>query len=117
MSVVHRFVQLPPPEEGAPGPFAFADPNKVRSLIEEAGWKNVSIEPKRGSMKFGSGSVDESLQFMQQIGPLSRVLAEIESEGVRNDLIDALRDAYRVKAGPDETMALEGAIWTVNAQA
>ena len=34
-----------PPEPGAPGPFAFADPDRTRSILADAGWTKVSVTP------------------------------------------------------------------------
>jgi ubiquinone/menaquinone biosynthesis C-methylase UbiE len=52
--VIFRHGLVPVPEEGAPGPFALADPERLRGLIEGAGFvelelDSVEVEPSGGS--------------------------------------------------------------------
>ncbi len=71
-----RHVALPPPPPlGAPGPFAFADPDRVRSLLEAGGFKEVSFTPYETALSLGGAtSEDEAVEFMIEIGPISRLL-------------------------------------------
>jgi len=117
MSIASRFIEIPRPEAGAPGPFAFADPDHVRGILEKAGWADVSIESRTGSMIFADGSIEGALLFLQKIGPLSRLVAEIESEDVRDQLLQALRGAFEEAArdAPDGKLALGAATWLVSA--
>ena len=55
--------QLPPP--GSPGPFAFADPDATRAILERAGWAAVHLEPRTTSMQVGGG-VDEAVAFFRE---------------------------------------------------
>jgi hypothetical protein len=41
---VRRHVDVPPPVPGAPGIFAFADPDRLRGALEEAGFSDVTVE-------------------------------------------------------------------------
>ena len=94
-----------------PGPFAFADPDRVRSILVGAGFDDIAIEPHRTSMRLGA--LDEALDFVTQIGPTSRALADAEPS-IRPELTQALREAL---AGHDshEGVVLEGSIWLVSA--
>src|SRR2546425_995342 len=40
---------------GAPGMFAFADPDRIRAVLAEAGWQHIGIKPRRTSMLVGGG--------------------------------------------------------------
>ncbi len=117
MSIASRFIEIPRPEAGAPGPFAFADPDRVRGILERAGWAEVSIEPRVGSMIFADGSIDGALLFLQKIGPLSRLVAEIESDKVREELLQALRSGLEqvAREAPEGKLALGAATWLVSA--
>ncbi|HWC37017.1 MAG TPA: class I SAM-dependent methyltransferase, partial [Acidimicrobiales bacterium] len=49
---------LPGPAVGAPGPFAQADPNGVRTLLTTAGFTHVELEGRHEPMWFGSNAED-----------------------------------------------------------
>jgi SAM-dependent methyltransferase len=42
------------PPEGAPGPFAFADPNRLRGLLTGAGYMGIEVADVREPLNFGS---------------------------------------------------------------
>ncbi|MFT7645490.1 MAG: hypothetical protein ACI8Y4_000220 [Candidatus Poriferisodalaceae bacterium] len=39
-------VEFPPRELNATDPFAFGDPELIESILGDAGWGNVQIEPR-----------------------------------------------------------------------
>ena len=63
-----------PPDPTAPGPFAFADPNRVRSILVDAGFGSVTINPFDACI--GGGEVEQTLKLGLGVGPLSRALRE-----------------------------------------
>jgi len=120
ISVAGRAVQafLPEPAEApdprAPGPFAFADPGYVREILVAAGYSDVSCDPVEATMRLG-GSLDEAMEFQSQVGPLSRVLKELEGD-VREGAIAAAREAlgaFHTGSG----IELGAACWLVSARA
>ena len=46
--------QSPPPDPLAPGPFAFADPDRVRSVLAEAGFARIAITPCDSRLPIGT---------------------------------------------------------------
>jgi SAM-dependent methyltransferase len=44
---------LPAPSEGVPGPFALADPDRVRRLLSGAGYRDVELADLRERLNFG----------------------------------------------------------------
>ncbi len=44
---------LPTPPEGAPGPFALADPDRVRRLLAGAGYSSVEVTDVKAPLNFG----------------------------------------------------------------
>jgi len=49
---------LPAPAPGAPGPFALADPGRVRQLLGGAGFTSIEIDPIQAPMWFGASAGD-----------------------------------------------------------
>jgi len=49
---------LPAPAPGAPGPFALADPGRVRQLLGGAGFTRIEIDPIQAPMWFGASAGD-----------------------------------------------------------
>jgi SAM-dependent methyltransferase len=45
--------QLPVPPAGVPGPFAFADPDRIRTLVRAAGFADVIVDGVQEPMDFG----------------------------------------------------------------
>lgn len=113
MMAAAQHVELPPPPPpGEPGPFAFGDADRVRTILTEAGFEDVSIEPFDTSEAYGE-SVDDTLEFLQQIGPLSRILANVD-DLQRGAVLNAVRDALVPHAGADG-ISLARAMWIVKA--
>jgi SAM-dependent methyltransferase len=103
---------LPPPEPDAPGPFAFADPDRVRRILAEAGLEAVEITPH--DELIGSGDLETSLRLARNIGPLSRILRE--NPHLADKAMAAVRDALAPHEGPDG-VKLNAAVWIVRARA
>lgn len=102
----------PPPEPGAPGPFAFADPEHVLALMGAAGFDEVAITPH--DLKVGGGDLNTALSLALKVGPLGSQLRENPDQ--RELVIDAVRAALAPHNGPDG-VKLGAAIWVVTARA
>ena len=85
---------LGPPDpvpDDAPGPFAFADPDRVRAILGQAGWTDVNVaECRREIQVFGTSDLETGLAGAMRIGGLVRRLA-----GRSDETIDSVRDAVR----------------------
>jgi SAM-dependent methyltransferase len=96
MAARHLFPALPPPVPGAPGPFAFADPDRVRGILEQAGFSDIVLTPRDAEM--GGNKLDDALTLGLRVGPLSGLLrtypelAEPAREVVRAALVPCVRD-------------------------
>lgn len=102
----------PPPVEGAPGPFAFADPERVRAVLGQAGFQEVTLTPH--DQKIGAGGLEETLSVSLKVGPLGSRLREApEMEG---QVVAAIRAALEPHQGPDG-VKLDSATWIVTARA
>jgi SAM-dependent methyltransferase len=120
MAIAGRAVQpfLPEPEAApdphAPGPFAFAEPERVEGILAAAGFSAVTLEDLRPRLHLAD-DLDEALDFQARVGPLARVLAELEGE-TREAALAAAREAlapHLTESGLD----LAGACWIVTARA
>ncbi len=64
----------PPSDPNAPGPFAFADAERVTGLLLQAGFAQVSHQPFDAMIS--SGDLEQTLQLMLRVGPLGAALRE-----------------------------------------
>ncbi|MGE0597467.1 MAG: class I SAM-dependent methyltransferase [Hyphomonadaceae bacterium] len=106
---------LAAPDPNAPGPFAFAEADKVRRLLGEAGWRDVALTRWDGDILVGGGgSLEESAEFLLRIGPCARAIADqgLDAEEARRRVMEHL--APRASA---QGVALAAACWVVEARA
>jgi SAM-dependent methyltransferase len=87
-----RHISLPGPgEPNAPGPFAFADTDRVRRILSRS--KFTAIEIERLTEKVGGGSLHETTELLLQLGPLGDMLTSLDAEtrrSIRADIHSAL---------------------------
>ena len=110
-----------PPEPtppGAPGPFAFADRDRLASILETAGFRDISISPFDTKLMMGTegGGIEEALMQSVEIGPLGRLIANAPEEVVSR-IRESVRAALVEHQIPDGRVALGGATWLVTAHA
>ena len=105
----------PPPDPLAPGPFAFADANRIRAILSEAGFAGLRIEKQDGVMKMGN-NLDVAAAHTLRIGPLSRVVGEADA-AAREKIVAAVREAFRPFITPQGEIAPPTACWLVGASA
>jgi hypothetical protein len=101
----------PPPEPGVPGPFAFADPDRVRRILAEAGFTGIEITPHDEAI--GGLDLEGTVEMSFRVGPLGAILRE------RPDLTPVLRDRVREAVSPwlrDEAVYMPSATWMVGAR-
>jgi SAM-dependent methyltransferase len=109
------FPNLPAPDPFAPGPTAFAEPDRVISVLTAAGWSNIAItECIRPMQLFGTADFDEALEASLQIGGAARLLADVDPETAAK-IHDASRRVLQSQWGPDGAV-VDGVCWIVRAQ-
>lgn len=104
-----------PPEPTAPGPFAFADPDRVRGILNTSGWSNTNVEPWAGDLQMPGGDIKQAAEFMITLGPIARLLMD---QGV--DLApvgEALQQRLADKAAATGQVSLAANAWIVTATA
>lgn len=112
---------LPSPQPAsdphAPGPFAFADPERVEKILDAAGWGKVAFEPVDYAMIAGEGpdAVEEAMAYFQRIGPAARALTELPPSK-RESASERLRSVLARHCSEDR-VSLPAAAWIVTANA
>jgi SAM-dependent methyltransferase len=100
-----------PPTPGAPGPFAFADADRLRGILAGAGFRDIVLEPQ--DMAAGGNSLEGATTLALRVGPLGALLRERPE--ARPAVIDDIRAALKphLKGG---RVFLPSATWIVSAK-
>ncbi len=101
------------PEPGAPGPFALADAQRTKGLLESAGWSEVTVEERKDGMRMGRDPEDV-VAFM-----LSDEMGRRLVEGKDPEAVQAGTEAALEALRPyvtSEGVVLGGAYWLVTAR-
>ena len=107
-------VEIPElPEPGAPGPFALADAQRTRGLLESAGWSEITVEAHTEGMRMGRDAEDV-VAFMLSDEMGRRLVEGKDLETVQAGA-EAAIEALRPYATPDGVI-LDGAYWLVSAR-
>ena len=100
---------------GAPGPSAFADSGRVRSILEGAGFADVAFERLDTTITIGgSGSFDESVRNMLRFGLISRAIRQANVQDT-TEIAASLREAVAPYATP-KGVRMKSACWVVTAR-
>lgn len=88
----------PPPPPGSPGPdsfqpFALADPDRVRHILTEAGWRDIEIIDVNQPVVLGSDPEDAFTFFRDGVGVVRGLLSGLE-EPERAKALDRLHQAF-----------------------
>lgn len=106
---VAAHVALPAPgDPHAPGPFAFADGDRTRRILESAGFSSVVVEPV-DIMVTVAGNLDQVAGFLLQIGPAAAALRDASPDVLRaaHDALRAAIEPYATKEG----ITMPTAVW------
>jgi SAM-dependent methyltransferase len=105
---------LPETSPEAPGPFAFANDARVRTILGDAGYSDIEIAPQDLELDLAAGQgLDTAVKAAMTIGPTSRIL-DGQSEAVRAAATADIRKALANHARGD-SVSLGAAIWMVTA--
>ena len=105
-----------PAHPHAPGPFAFADPDRMKGILSDAGISSIAIEKFDGLMDLGPSPQHASFQLTELMGPTSRALKDADKatrakavDAITRVLVDVQKDANTIRLGM--------ACWLVSAKA
>ncbi|NWG53461.1 MAG: class I SAM-dependent methyltransferase [Hydrogenophilaceae bacterium] len=103
---------LPPRTPNAPGQFAFADPDRVRGVLEQSGWRAIAIDPIDVPCTMPARDLDF---FLTRLGPLGRALPDAD-EATRTAVMAAVHEAFRPYIEGD-AVRFVSACWIAQARA
>jgi SAM-dependent methyltransferase len=101
----------PPPPSDAPGRFSFADPDRVRGILDQGGWRDIVIAPLDTPSPL---SVDELMAISLELGTLGTLLRG-ETPAVREKVRDAVAARLQTHA-VDGVVPMTAACWLVTAK-
>jgi ubiquinone/menaquinone biosynthesis C-methylase UbiE len=114
MAAYKHVPKLPEMGPEDPGPFAFANEERVRRILDEAGFSKVGLERHDLSLDVAVGrGLDVAVNTAVEIGPVSRAL-----EGQPPEAVAAVAASVREALAPhlkDNNVPLGASIWIVTA--
>lgn len=81
---------LPPRQPDAPGQFAFADRDKVLSILKMSGWTHIDIQPVDIECTLPE---QQLTHFVTRLGPLGLIFHEL-NEQIRTQIVHTVRAAF-----------------------
>jgi ubiquinone/menaquinone biosynthesis C-methylase UbiE len=114
MEVYKHVPRLPESGPDDPGPFSFAKADRVRGILDQAGFSAIAMEPIDLSIDLATGrGLDAAVASALQVGPASRAL-----DGQPPELRENAAQSIRAALAPfqqGEAVPLAAAIWSVTA--
>jgi len=105
----------PPASPDEPGPFAFADADRVSAILTAAGFARPSLAPAELTFDVAGGAgLDAGVRQAMAIGPTSRALQD-QPQPVRDAVAGSIRKALAPYAR-EGRVELSGAVWLVESR-
>lgn len=104
--------QLPARVENAPGQFGFADPDRVRAVLDESGWRDVAI---RAVDQPCAMTERELGLYARRMGPVGELLPALD--GARRAEVERRVDAAFLPWIEEGEARFTAACWMVTARA
>jgi SAM-dependent methyltransferase len=99
---------------GDPGPFSFGDPARVRSVLAQAGWRDVAVTAVEQDVLVGGATdVDSAVDFFRQDTVIRMMLRDVDP-AQQEAGFGALREAVELRISADG-LRLGAAAWLVTA--
>jgi SAM-dependent methyltransferase len=102
-----------PADPDAPGPFAFADEERLRAILASAGLGAIEVQRFDSAITLGA-TPRSAAEFAVQMGPASRLVREVGIEHLPI-ILDAVERTLAPLAAPDGLVSLNGSAWIVSA--
>lgn len=117
MGIFARHVELPRPAPRAPGPFALAEQDYCRSLLTEAGFREITITPWSGLQCLGGAGATaaEAAEFVMSSMSFAKMLAA-DDAALRKKVTAELTDWLEAHA-TTRGVELRGKAWLVTGRA
>ena len=115
--VVFQFVDRPPPPApDAPGPLSFADPARVKGILEGAGFTDVVMTPFDTLVDMSGGrGVEGAVRVATETGAAARLMDDAPGP-VKAKIVEGLAK-YFAGVVKDQKVMFDAAVWIVTAKA
>jgi SAM-dependent methyltransferase len=110
-AAAHLLSDMPPREPGAPGPFAFAESERLHEILSGAGWGGVQVKPIDLPCSFPESDLS---RYLARIGPVGAALREAD-DAKRAEVLAVARAAYQPFVSGDE-VRFTARCWSVGAE-
>lgn len=104
-------VELPWQDDAGPGPFSFADRQRIQQVLSDAGFRAIEIAPFDAEVVYSRSGLASAVQFALTVGPAARVVKEASPEQ-RARVAEAVSRALAPHLRGEE-LIVQGATWTV----
>ena len=101
---------LPPRRPDAPGQFAFADRDRVQTILHESGWTGIDIQPLDVECALSEADL---VRYVTRLGPVGLILHDAD-ENTRARVVEVVRGAFDPYVHGDQ-VRFTAACWMVSA--
>ena len=101
-----------PTDPDAPGPFAFADEERLRTILSRAGFGAIEVQRFDSVVTLGA-TPRAAAEAAVQIGPVSRLVRDVGNDHLPA-ILDAVERAFAPLAAKDGHVSLKGSSWIVS---
>jgi SAM-dependent methyltransferase len=107
------------PPSTAPGPFAFADPTQVETILENAGWQAAPPERIDFAYRAGEGAdpVADAVDYFRRIGPAASAIRDAAPEERERHIARLTQVCERHDNGTTVEFLAAAWIWTARKSA
>jgi SAM-dependent methyltransferase len=116
MAAAAQHIPIPlPASPDAPGPFAFADAERVRTILSRAGLVELAFEELNDTLTVAGGTtLDQTVNFLLQMGPTGNALRDAGAGAAAVTAVTAaIREALHAYVTPDG-VRMQAAAWIVS---
>lgn len=105
-------------DPGAPGMFSLSDTDRLRQVLGDAGWQDITAAPKRTPILLGGGSIDDAVYFVRGRSIVHSMLDDAD-QATRDRAMESVHDVLASRAdeaapGPGG-VHLNASVWLVTA--
>lgn len=102
----------PPADPLAPGPFAFADGERTRSILADAGFAAIELQRVDAPIRIGA-TPREAAEAAVRLGPTARLVREVGTDHLPA-ILQGIERELASQAAADGQVSLGGSTWLVS---
>lgn len=114
LAVIKRYIDVPQPAPGATGIFSFADPDRIRTVLAEAGFTDIQVEAFELTAADSATGAEYFTLVSEIAGPLAGLLQRVDG-ATRAKLADEVARAAEAASSVKGRVCLPGVTWIASA--